>query len=286
MPVGPSILWALKARRSTPRAATSVGRWGTDWQASATTSAPAAWAAAARSATGFRVPSTLDMQVTASSLAPSRTWSRSSRTRRPSSSMGSQRSSMPRSAASMCHGTMLAWCSISVSTTTSPRPRWVRPQAVGHQVECLGGVLGERDLAGGDGCADEPAHVGAGRLEAPGGLLGDGVHAAVDIGMCGLVVLAHGVEHGGRALRRRGRVQVGDGPAVDHPGQEGEVLGQRGGVEGRLGGGHLGRGGQLRHASYPSDSRRAPSSGPPSSTMTPSTSRWTRSASSSSSMRW
>ncbi len=28
----------------------------------------------------------------------------------------------------MCHGTMLAWCSISVSTTTSPRPRFERPQ--------------------------------------------------------------------------------------------------------------------------------------------------------------
>ncbi len=35
--------------------------------------------------------------------------------------------SMPRSVASICHGTMLAWCSIWVSTTTSPALRLVRP---------------------------------------------------------------------------------------------------------------------------------------------------------------
>ena len=47
----------------------------------------------------------------------------------PSGVSGTQRSSIPRSAASMCHGTMLAWCSISVSTTTSPGPRLARPHA-------------------------------------------------------------------------------------------------------------------------------------------------------------
>jgi len=71
---------------------------------------------------------------------------------------------------------------------------------VGHQVESLGGVLGEHDLPRGDGSADEPSDVGAGRLESAGGLLGDGVDAPVDVGMGRLVVLAHGVEHGRRAL--------------------------------------------------------------------------------------
>ena len=36
MPVGPHILWAEKARKSAPMACTSVGTWGTYWQASTT----------------------------------------------------------------------------------------------------------------------------------------------------------------------------------------------------------------------------------------------------------
>ena len=70
MPVGPSILWAEKARKSTPSAATSTGRWGTDWAPSATTSAPAACAASAIRASGLIVPSTLDMAETADQLRP------------------------------------------------------------------------------------------------------------------------------------------------------------------------------------------------------------------------
>ena len=31
MPVGPSILWPVKPRKSHPSAATSVARWGTSW---------------------------------------------------------------------------------------------------------------------------------------------------------------------------------------------------------------------------------------------------------------
>jgi len=42
IPVGPSILWALRPRKSQPSALTSVGRWGTDWAPSASTSAPGA----------------------------------------------------------------------------------------------------------------------------------------------------------------------------------------------------------------------------------------------------
>ena len=64
-----------------------------------------------------------------STLAPSSSWGRSVRSSRPSAVSGIQRSSMPRSAASMCHGTTLAWCSMWVSTTTSPAPRLARPHA-------------------------------------------------------------------------------------------------------------------------------------------------------------
>ena len=43
--------------------ATSIGRWGADWAASTTTSAPAAWARSAISCTGLTVPSTLETWV-------------------------------------------------------------------------------------------------------------------------------------------------------------------------------------------------------------------------------
>ncbi len=36
---------------------------------------------------------------------------------------------MPRSWASICHGTMLAWCSIRLITTGSPARRLARPHA-------------------------------------------------------------------------------------------------------------------------------------------------------------
>ncbi len=60
MPVGPTILWPVKATRSAPSAATSTGSWGTAWEASTTTVAPTAWAWAAIWLIGLTVPSTLE----------------------------------------------------------------------------------------------------------------------------------------------------------------------------------------------------------------------------------
>ena len=48
MPVGPHILWLLKATKSAPHACTSVTLWGTYWQPSTIAIAPAAWAASAQ----------------------------------------------------------------------------------------------------------------------------------------------------------------------------------------------------------------------------------------------
>ena len=126
-PVGPHILWPLKARKSAPSSTTSVGRWGTDWQASTRQSAPTACAASANWRTGVMVPSTLDTADTPTSFTPSSRRSRPVRSSRPSLVRGIQRSSMPRSAASWCQGTMLAWCSSSVISTTSPSARLFRP---------------------------------------------------------------------------------------------------------------------------------------------------------------
>ena len=65
MPVGPSILWPLKARKSAPSSRTFVGRCGTLWAASTSTTAPAAWARRAISAIGLIVPSTFETEATA-----------------------------------------------------------------------------------------------------------------------------------------------------------------------------------------------------------------------------
>ena len=127
-PVGPSILWPVKPTKSASHACTSTGRWGTAWAASTFTSAPAAWAASDSNRMSFSVPSTFDMAVTDRSFAPSSSRSRSVRSSWKSSVIGIQRSSTPRSSTRMCHGTTLAWCSISVMTTGSPGPRFFRAQ--------------------------------------------------------------------------------------------------------------------------------------------------------------
>ena len=93
----------------------------------------------------------------------------------------------------------------------------------GDQVDRFGHVLGEHDAVGGGG-ADEAGHLGPGLLHLAGGLLGDGVDPPVHVGVGGLVVGVHRVEHGPRLLRRGGRVQVDDRLAVDLAGQEREVL--------------------------------------------------------------
>ena len=127
MPIGPSILWPVKMRKSAPIACTSVGTWGTYWLPSTASSAPAPCAASASRGMSLSVPSTLDIAVTDTSLAPSSRVSRSRRSRWPSGVTGIQRSSKPFSAESMCQGTMLAWCSISEITTASPGPRLAAP---------------------------------------------------------------------------------------------------------------------------------------------------------------
>ena len=101
---------------------------------------------------------------------------------------------------------------------------------LGDEVERLGGVLGEHDLAG-VRRPDEPGDLGAGALEGGGGLLGDEVGAAVHVGVRLLVVALHGVEHGLRLLRRVGRVEVDEAAAVHLALEEREVLADRGDVE-------------------------------------------------------
>ena len=125
IPLGPSILCPEKARKSTSNAATSTGMCGTDWQASSNTRAPTSRARAVMVATGLIVPTTLDWCANATSFVRSLTSSfRSDRSRRPSSVTENQRSVAPVRRHNCCQGTRLAWCSISVTTISSPGPTW------------------------------------------------------------------------------------------------------------------------------------------------------------------
>ena len=86
--------------------------------------------------------------------------------------------------------------------------RPARPQALGHEVERLGGARGEHQCVRGSG-ADEALERGARRLEGVGGALAQGVYAAVDVGAVAGFEVPHGLQHAQRHVRGGGVVQVG-----------------------------------------------------------------------------
>ncbi len=80
-------------------------------------------------------------------------------------------------------------------------------QHVRHQVECLGGVLGEDDLVPVRG-ADERGDFVARALVERGRLLRQHVDAPVHVGVVQLVVIVERLEDRARFLRRRRAVEV------------------------------------------------------------------------------
>mmetsp|Transcript_13662 Transcript_13662/g.57086 ORF Transcript_13662/g.57086 Transcript_13662/m.57086 type:complete len:205 (+) Transcript_13662:589-1203(+) len=131
MPVGPHILCPLATIQSAPRACTSTGMWGTLWHASSSTFAPTPRAAAMTLSTGLTHPSVLDTWAMETSLVrslimPSMAASSSMPV---AASSGAWRSTQPVRSATSCHGTRLEWCSITVSTTSSPSSRLSSPHA-------------------------------------------------------------------------------------------------------------------------------------------------------------
>ena len=140
------------------RRATSTGACGTSCAPSATTTAPASCAASAMTRTGLMVPSTLDMHDTPTSLTPSTRRSRSSRTRRPSPSIGD----VAQVEAAQLLGEDHPGHDVGVVLHLGEQHGVARPQVgpapgVGHQVERLGRVLGEDDLVRRVRRADEAA---------------------------------------------------------------------------------------------------------------------------------
>ena len=215
MPVGPHILWPVK-RDEVGAPGRDVGARG---GARTGRRRPRRWRRRRGrrrpgGATGVIVPSTFDMAVNDTSFGAvdqAVEVGEVERGRRRRS--GSSAARCRRSSASMCHGTMLAWCSSSVSTTGVAGAQVGPSPGLGDQVERLGGVLGEHDLALGAG-ADEAGDLGPGALERRGGLLGDGVHAAVDVGVGSSRSRSHRVEHLAGLLRRGGRVEVDEALAA------------------------------------------------------------------------
>ena len=123
IPVGPSILWPDRAKKSQSKSITSTGMWGALWAASTNTVAPIFLAFAVSSLTGFMVPTPLDICTIASSLVRGVMYSSMSlRSILASLAKGRIRKVAPLSAATFCHGTKLEWCSIGVTMISSPGP--------------------------------------------------------------------------------------------------------------------------------------------------------------------
>ena len=225
-PIGPYILWPLKAMKSAPSVATSTARCGTDWHASTTTSAPTACARAASSVTGLTVPSTLETCVKAKTLV--RSVSRSSRPLRSRAPSATDRH--PAQGRARASGELLPRHEVGVVlhlghedlvTGSEHEPlvlgvvgRGRVGEGVRDEVERLGGVLREDDLVGRR--PDERRDGRAGGLEVVGRLLRELVRAAVDRGVVLLVERALGVEDRRRLVRRRPRVEVDERPAAAH----------------------------------------------------------------------
>ena len=92
----------------------------------------------------------------------------------------------------------------------------------GDQIDRLGAAPGPHDLVGGRSIQIAGDGL-AGGLEGLGRFIGQGVQAAVDIGIATLHRRRQGVDHRARLLRRGGRVQIDQRLAVHLPRQDREL---------------------------------------------------------------
>ena len=76
-----------------------------------------------------------------------------------------------------------------------------------HEVDALGSATGEDDLLNAAGI-DKGTHLLARELHQVGGLLRQGVHATVHVGLVVVVHLVDGLHHGARRLGRGRIVQI------------------------------------------------------------------------------
>ena len=154
------------------------------------------------------------------------------RSRRWSAVSGIQRSSTPRSAREDVPrhdvGVVLE---VAEHDDVARLQVGARPR-VRDEVDRLGGVAREHDLARLACAWTKPGDLAARGLERRGGLFGDRVHAAVHVRVRLAVDAVHRVEDRLRLLRRRRGVEVHEPLAVDLPLQDREVGLDAGDVEG------------------------------------------------------
>ncbi len=150
MPVGPSILWPLKARKSAPSSRTFVVQvrhalGGVDEHQRA----GCVGAVGRFRESGLIVPSTFETEATATIFVRSvSSVSSASRIKRPSSVIGMCLRTAPVRSASCCQGTRFEWCSIVVTRISSPRFDVGVAPAAGDEVDAGSGAGGEDDFAG------------------------------------------------------------------------------------------------------------------------------------------
>ena len=218
---------------------------------------PRACASSTMRATGFTVPSALETWMTDTNFvrSPSAA-SYAAMSSSPASVMGTTRSLAPVCSHTSCHGTMLEWCSIQVSTTSSPGRRLVRPQLCATRLMPVGAAAREDDFAGLPG-VDELLDAVPGALVGLRRALAQQVRRAVDVGVVVLVVPAIRVDHRLRLLRGVRVVQVDQRLPVHRLREDRELRPDGGGVDG------AGRPGGRRHhasAAFGSAASRASSS--------------------------
>ena len=88
-----------------------------------------------------------------------------------------------------CHGTMLAWCSIAVTTISSPARSVAPPERLRHQVDRLGGAAGEDHLASGAAPRNRATRARARRPRRVA-CSRELIDAAMDVGVAALVEVA------------------------------------------------------------------------------------------------
>ena len=84
----------------------------------------------------------------------------------------------------------------------------------GHQVDALGGAAGEDDLLDATGI-DVSTHLFARGFDQVGGLLRQGVHTTVYIGLVAMIHLVDGIDHTAWRQRCGGIVQIDERPPLD-----------------------------------------------------------------------
>jgi hypothetical protein len=94
---------------------------------------------------------------------------------------------------------------------------------LGDEIDGFGGAANENDLAAGASVHESHQPV-ARRLVQAGRFLTQRMNTAVNVGMVTAFVIVNRIDDGGRPLRRRAIVQIGQRFAVDHASKDRKVV--------------------------------------------------------------